>query len=137
MVEFNTYPGSPTASCVQVRTVSVAGVASFSFYNNVESIVVNGSPGNDAITNNTACRTTVRGGEGNDVIRTGARQDTIYGEGGHDEIRGPAGTTGSRAELGTTRCTAGPVPTPCSAGPASTFSIVATRPSARTARWTG
>lgn len=89
--------GTGNADTIQITqtngTISISGVAQTFSASGVNTIVIDGSEGNDTITvaANIATPTWIYGGGGSDTIRGGAGVNHIYGAGGNDTIVGGSG----------------------------------------------
>jgi len=79
-------------SVVTVKDLTATTNNSWSFNAaNVQRIVVKSNGGNDHVDSNAAAPTTVWGGDGNDLIITGAGSDAIFAGAGNDSVHAGAG----------------------------------------------
>jgi hypothetical protein len=106
-----TVTGTSSANDLELYRLTNGGVGVYAdgktigTFNNVAQIVVNSLGGNDrvVIDADVTARSTVHGGEGNDLVRGGGGADMLYGDNGNDTLVGIDGTTSDRVTGGSGR----------------------------------
>lgn len=107
-VREQTFSGVPWVKVTEQTTkfvnspyqVTLPQVTSWYQKSQVASLYIEGLGGNDSLANHTSIRSTIKGGDGNDVMLGGSGTDYLYGGYGNDKIFARAGYDYLYGEIG-------------------------------------